>query len=113
MSETGRTVTIYWRPHHEVHPELPPEQDFLAFDEATERSIGRVSLEKHSANVGRWHWSMFAHRTGPVPFETHGHENTRGAAGRRVAETYRQFLEHAARRQQRIRRDPDDPRTCA
>ncbi len=91
-------VTVYWRPHHEVYPELPREPDFLAFDEATEQSIGRVCLEKQSTNAGRWRWSMFAHsHTGRVPFETHGHEDSRGEAGRRVVEAYRLLLAHNER----------------
>ncbi len=53
----SRDVTIYWRPHHEVFPELPREPDFLAFDEETEKSIGRVCLEHHSAYRGRWRLS--------------------------------------------------------
>ncbi len=63
-------MNVYWRPHHEVYPELAPDQDFLAFDEATEQSIGRVCLEHHSAYRGRWRWTMYAHsNTGRVPFE--------------------------------------------
>ncbi len=50
----GSDMGIYWRPHHEVYPELPREPDFLAFDEATETSVGRVCLEKQSTNAGRW-----------------------------------------------------------
>ncbi len=88
-------MNVYWRPHHEVYPKLPREPDFLAFGEATEESIGRVYIEKHSANVGRWRWSLFAHsHTGRVPFETHGHEDSRGDAGRRVVEAYRKLLAH-------------------
>ena len=41
-------MTVYWRPHHEIYLELPPEQDFIALDEATEQSIGRVYLMKHT-----------------------------------------------------------------
>lgn len=86
---------VYWRPHHEVHPELSPDQDFLAFDEALGKSIGPVYIEKHSANVGRWFWTMYAHSTtGKVPFAIQGHEDRRGEAGRRVAEAYRKLLEH-------------------
>ncbi len=66
-------MTICWRPHHEVHPELPHEPDFLARDEAAGECIGRV------------------------PFETHGREDTRGAAGRRVVEAYRLLLAHNER----------------
>ena len=40
----SRDVTVYWRPHHEVYPELPREPDFLAFDEASETSVGWVCL---------------------------------------------------------------------
>jgi hypothetical protein len=88
-------VNVYWRPHHEVSPELPRAPDFLAFDEATDESIGRVCLEKQSTNTGRWRWSMFAHsNTGRVPFETHGYEDSRGEAGRRVVEAYRKLLAH-------------------
>jgi hypothetical protein len=47
-------MTVYCRPHHEVYPELPREPDFLAFDEAAEKSIGRICLEKQSTNAGRW-----------------------------------------------------------
>ncbi len=46
-------MNVYWRPHHEVYPELPPEQDFIAFDEETEESIGRVCLMHHSEHAGR------------------------------------------------------------
>ena len=88
-------MTVYWRPHHEVYPELPREPDFIAFDEATEQSIGRVCLMQHSEQAGRWRWSMFAHSTtGRVPFETHGYEDGRGDAGRRVVEAYRMLQEH-------------------
>ncbi len=80
-----RDVTISWRPHHDVHPELPPEQDFLAFDDAREKSIGQVYLMEHSGQSGRWRWSMYAQSTtGRVPFETYGYEDSRGEAGRRV-----------------------------
>jgi hypothetical protein len=97
-----------------VHPELAPDQDFIAFDEATGESIGRACIEHHSANVGRWHWSMFAHSTtGKVPFDIHGHEDSRGAAGRRVVEAYERLLEHNARYPRGIVRDPDDPRTLS
>ena len=38
---------------------------------------------------------MYAHsRTGRVPFETHGHEDSRGDAGRRVVEAYQRLLVH-------------------
>ena len=89
---------VYWRPHHEIYPELPLEQDFIAFDEATEQSIGRVCLMTHSTEAGRWRWSMFAHsNTGRVPFETLGYEDKRGDAGRRVVEAYRLLKEHNER----------------
>ena len=89
----SKPMIVYWRPHHEVYPKLPPEQDFLAFDEASEESIGRVDIEKHGANVGRWRWSMYAHsHTGKVPFQTHGHEDSRGDASRRVVEAYKRLL---------------------
>ncbi len=89
---------ICWCPDHEVYPELPPEQDFIAFDAEREQSIGRVCLMQHSEQAGRWRWSMFAHsNTGRVPFETHGHEDRRGEAGRRVVEAYRLLLEHNER----------------
>ena len=39
-------MNIYWRPHHEVHPELDPDQDFIAFD--GEQDIGRVHLMTNS-----------------------------------------------------------------
>ncbi len=88
-------VPIYWRPHHEVSPDLPREPDFLAFDEGTEENIGRVYVETHGVYRGLWKWSMFAHSTtGRVPFETHGHEDSRGDAGRRVVEAYRLLLAH-------------------
>ncbi len=91
-------MTIYWRPHHEVHPELPPEQDFIAFDDAREKSIGQVYLMDHSGQSGRWRWSMYAQSTtGRVPFETYGYEDSRGEAGRRVAEAYRRLLAHNER----------------
>ncbi len=90
-------MKVYWRPHHEVYPELPREPDFIAFDAETEQSIGRVCLEKQSTNAGRWRWSMFARsNTGRVPFETHGHEDSRGEAGRRVVEAYQMLLEYNA-----------------
>ncbi len=48
--------------------------------------------------VGRWRWSIYAHsHTGRVPFETHGHEDARGDAGRRVVEAYQKFLAHNER----------------
>ena len=78
-------MDIYWRPHHEVYPELSPDQDFVAFD--GEHSIGSVCLGHHSGREGQWRWSMFAHSTtGRVPFQIHGHEDNRGDAGRRVVE---------------------------
>ncbi len=46
-------MNVYWRPHHEVYPELPREPDFIAFDE-TEQSIGRMHLMMHSEERGRW-----------------------------------------------------------
>ncbi len=91
-------MTIYWRPHHEICPELLPERDFITLDEETEQSIGRVYLMTHSEHAGRWHWSMFAHSNiGRVPFEIHGYEDKRGDAGRRVVEAYRRLLEPNAR----------------
>ncbi len=41
-------MTVYWNPHNEVYPELALDQDFIAFDEALEDSIGRVYLMQHS-----------------------------------------------------------------
>ena len=94
----NKDVTIYWHPHHEVYPELPPEHDFIAFDEESEDSIGRVHLMKHSEQRGRWCWSMFAlSNTGRVPFEIYGYEDKRGDAGRRVVEAYRRLIEHNER----------------
>ncbi len=96
----NRDVTIYWRPHHEVYPELP-----------TEQSIGRICLEKQSKQAGRWRWSMFARSTtGRVPFETHGYEDKRGDAGRRVVEAYRLLLEHNERNPRKAPRSPEDRR---
>ncbi len=93
-----RDVTVYWRPYHEVYPEFDPDQDFLAFDEATAESIGQVCLEHHSAYRGHWRWSMYARsNTGRVPFEIHGHEDSRGDAGRRVVEAYKLLLAHNER----------------
>jgi hypothetical protein len=37
-----RDVTIYWHPWHEVVPGNRPGQDFLAFDEGTDKDVGRV-----------------------------------------------------------------------
>ena len=104
----NQDVTIYWHPHLEVYPELPPEHDFIAFDEESEDSIGRVHLMKHSEQQGRWCWSMFAHsNTGRVPFETHGHEDSRGEAGRRVVEAYRRLLEHNECHPRKALRSPE------
>ncbi len=47
-------MNIYWRPFHEVVPGNRPGQDFVAYDEGHEKSIGRVCLEHHSAYRGRW-----------------------------------------------------------
>ncbi len=47
----GRGVKVYWRPHQEVYPELPKEPDFLAFDEATDQSIGRVRWQRARARA--------------------------------------------------------------
>ncbi len=89
-------MDIYWRPHHEVHPELAPDQDFIAFD--GEQDIGRVYLMTSSQNAGRWSWSMYAHsHTGRVPFLTSGVEDRRGDAGQRVVEAYRLLLAHNER----------------
>ncbi len=91
-------MKVYWRPHHEVYPELPREPDFIAFDEETEQSIGWMHLMTHSEERGRWRWSMFARSTtGRVPFETHGYEDKRGDAGRRVVEAYQMLLAHDER----------------
>ena len=88
-------MNVYWRPHHEVHPELPPEQDFLAFDEESEADVGRVYFMTHSGQDGRWFWPMYAQSTtGRGPFETYGHEDSRGDAGRRVVEAYKRLLAH-------------------
>ena len=104
-----RGVTVYWRPHHEVHPELPRELDFIAFDGETEKSIGRVCLEKQSTNAGRWRWSMFAHsHSGRIPFATHGHEDSRGDADWRVVRFKRRATQRggSARCGSRLRRHP-------
>ncbi len=94
-------MNVYWRPHHEVHPELAPDQDFIAYD--GERDIGRVYLMTHSQQAGRWSWSMYAHSsTGRVPFLTWGVEERRGDAGRRVVEFYRLLLAHNERRPRRF-----------
>jgi len=47
-------MTVYWRPHREVHPEPAPDQDFVAYDEARGGRIGRVYLMRHSEQRGRW-----------------------------------------------------------
>ncbi len=91
-------MPIYWRPHHEVYPELPREPDFLAFDEATEDDIGRVYEMAYYVVAGAWRLRMYAHSTtGRVPFETSGYEMSRGEAGRRVVEAYKLLLEHNER----------------
>ena len=91
-------MKVYWRLWHEVVPGHAPDQDFVAFDEAIGESIGRVYIMKHGPQEGRWRWSMTAHSTtGKVPFEIHGHEDSRGDAGRRVIEAYRLLLEHNER----------------
>ena len=91
-------MNIYWRPHHEVYPELPPGQDFLAFDEATDKDVGRVYEMSHHVVAGSWCWSMYAHsNSGRVPFETTGYEMSRGEAGRRVVEAYKRLLAHNER----------------
>ena len=93
-----RDVMISWRPHHEVHPELPLEEDFLAFDDARKKSIGQVYLMDHSGQSGRWRWSMYAYSTtGRAPFETYGYADSQGEAERRVVEAYRLLLEHNER----------------
>jgi hypothetical protein len=70
MPEAG--VDIYWQPHHEVHPELTPDQDLIGFDGG--QDIGRVYLMTNSQQAGRWSWSMYAHsNTGRVPFLTSHH----------------------------------------
>ena len=49
-----------------------------------------MPVEKHGTFGGQRKRSMFAHSTtGMVPFEVHGHEDSRGEAGRRVVEAYR------------------------
>ncbi len=60
-------MTIYWRPHHEIYPELPPEQDFIVYDEETGQSIGCVYLMTHSEHAGRWHWSMSSSHQSHIP----------------------------------------------
>ncbi len=71
----SRDVTIYWCPHHEVYPELPRAPDFLAFDEATDKDVGRVYEMSHYVVAGSWRWSMYAHsHTGRVPFDAKGDE---------------------------------------
>lgn len=94
-------MDIYWRPHHEVHPELPPDQDLIAFD--GEKDIGRVYCMQHSVRSGWWSWSMYAHsNTGRVPFLTWGVEEKRGDAGRRVVEAYRLLLAHNEHHPRRV-----------
>ncbi len=101
-------MDIYWRAHHEVHPELAPNQDFIAFD--GERDIGRVYLMKHSVQAGCFSWSMYAHsNTGLVPFLTWGVEASRGDAERRVVEAYRLLLAHNERHLRKAPRGPEQP----
>ena len=89
-------MNVYWGPHHEVRPELAPDQDFIAFD--GKQDIGRVYLMTNSQNAGLWSWSMYAHsHTGRVPFLTSGVEDRRGDAGQRVVEVYRPLLAHNER----------------
>ncbi len=88
-------MNVYWRPHHELYPELPRAPDFLAFDEGTGKSIGRVFQMSYHIVAGSWRWSMYAHSiTGRVPFETSDYEMSRGDAGRRVVEAYKRLLAH-------------------
>ncbi len=103
-------MNVYWRPHHEVHPELPPGPDFLAFDEATDKDVGRVYEMSHYVVAGAWRWSMYAHsHTGRVPFVTHGHEDSRGDAGRRVVEAYRRLLAHNEQHPRKTPRGSEQP----
>ncbi len=44
-------MNMYWRPFHEVVPGNRPSQDFVAYDEGHEKSIGR------SVYRGRWRLS--------------------------------------------------------
>ncbi len=86
---------IDWHPFHEVVPGNHPDQDFVAYDEGHEKSIGPVYVEQHSAQKGRWFWSMYAHSTtGRVPFKISGHEDSRGDAGQHLVEVYRLILVH-------------------
>ena len=101
-----RDVTVYWTPHHEVYPELPRKPDFLAFDEATDKDVGRVCEMIQYVLAGSWRWSMYARsHTGRVPFETHGYAESRGQAGRRVVEAYKRLLAH---NEQHPRKAPPD-----
>ncbi len=91
-------MNIYWQPHHEVHPELAPDQDFVAYDEEREDSIGRVFQIANGEQAGRWLWTMTARsRAKRIPFPTHGVEDRRSDAEQRVVEAYRMLLEHNER----------------
>ena len=91
-------MAIVWHSFHEVNPTLSPDQDFIAFDEETGKSVGRVYLMHHSREAGRWRWAMFSDKTWGWPdFPIHGFEDRRGDAGRRVVEAYRLMIEHNAR----------------
>jgi hypothetical protein len=88
-------MKVHWRLHHEVYPELPPDQDFVAFDEETGAMVGRVYLMHHGPQGGRYVWTMtFLQTWGRPAFKIHGFEDKRGDAGRRVVEAYRQMIEH-------------------
>src|SRR3712207_5047397 len=83
MSES--THDIHWRGSfgQEVKPGCT---DFACYD--GERCIGRVyQVRPGFADEGRWFWTMTATAPPGAPlFPTNGHEDTRGAAGRKVVE---------------------------
>lgn len=80
---------IHWRPS--FGDDTPPVTDFTCYD--SERPIGRVyRVPGGQYRGGDWYWTMTASAApGAPPFQTYGHEDSRGAAGRKLVEVYEQW----------------------
>ncbi len=69
-------MAISWRARHEVYAHCKPAPDFLAVEDDV--VVGRVFQIQHTANAGRWFWTVMS-STGDLPDGIH----TCGVAERR------------------------------
>lgn len=84
-------MPIEWMHYCDVFPDLKPsDTDFVALD--GDRIFGRVMQFDSGPEMGRWIWSMVATAPGPTISPISGRADTRGEAGRRVAEAYGRLL---------------------